>query len=133
MREVSLTRLYVLRALYLFIVVGLGIYVWPEVIRSGSHWGPSEGMATCMIASFSILCLVGLRYPVMILPVLIWEIVWKTLWLVTVPLPQWLHGHVDEGIRPAVFGCSMVLLVYIAVPWRYVFDRFVMQTADRWR
>ena len=29
MKEVSLIRLYVLRAMYLFIVLGLGIYLWP--------------------------------------------------------------------------------------------------------
>ena len=32
MNEVSLFRLYVLRAMYLFIVVGLGIYLWPGVL-----------------------------------------------------------------------------------------------------
>ena len=33
MNEVSLFRLYLLRALYLLIVVGLGIVRWPEVIQ----------------------------------------------------------------------------------------------------
>ena len=38
MNEVSLFRLYVLRAMYLFIVVGLGVYLWPGVLNPEKHW-----------------------------------------------------------------------------------------------
>jgi len=80
-----------------------------------------------------LLCLVGLRYPLQMLPVLLWEVVWKTLWLILVPLPQWMAGHVDESIKPAIFAISMVVLVYLAIPWRYVFVHYVRARGDRWR
>jgi hypothetical protein len=86
MNEVSLFRLYVLRAMYLFIVAGLGVYLWPGVLNPHRHWELNEGMATCMLAAFSLLCLLGLRYPLQMLPVLLWEVIWKTLWLILVPL-----------------------------------------------
>ena len=35
MNEVSLFRLYILRGMYLFIVVGLGIYLWPSILNPG--------------------------------------------------------------------------------------------------
>lgn len=133
MQTVSLPRLYGLRALYLFVVVGTGAYIWPTVLNPGPHPAPTDSMASCMIAGFSILCLIGIRYPLMILPVLMWEIVWKTLWLVIVPLPQWLHGHVDDQIKPAVFAVAMVVLVYLAVPWAYVFATVANRGGDRWR
>ena len=85
-----------------------------------------------MLAAFSLMCLLGLRYPVQMLPVLLWEVTWKTLWLVLVPLPQWKTGHVDDATRPAVFAISMVVLVYAAVPWRYVFRRYVRADGERW-
>jgi len=133
LKEVSLFRLYVLRAMYLFIVVGLGAYLWPGVLDPGKRWELMEGQASCMLAAFSLLCVFGLRYPLQMLPVLLWEVSWKTLWLILVPLPQWLAGHVDESIKPSIFACSMVVLVYVAIPWPYVFAHYVQARGDRWR
>jgi hypothetical protein len=133
MPKISLFGLYVLRAMYLFIVVGLGTFLWPDVIDPKHHWTVIQGQANCMLAAFSLMCLLGLRYPVQMLPVLLWEVTWKTLWLGLVPLPQWLAGHVEEAIKPAIFACGMVVLVYLTVPWRYVFSHYVMARGDRWR
>jgi len=133
MNEVSLSRLYVLRAMYLFIVVGLGVYLWPGVLDPQRHWELMEGQSSCMLAAFSLLCALGLRYPLQMLPVLLWEALWKTLWLLLVPLPQWMAGHIDESIKPTIFACSMVVLVYAAIPWRYVLASCVKRRGDRWR
>ncbi len=133
MNEVSLFRLYGLRAMYLFIAAGLGVYLWPGVLDPAKHWELMQGQASCMLAAFSLLCVLGLRYPLQMLPVLLWEVVWKTLWLAIVPMPQWMAGHVDESIKPSIFACSMVVLVYIAIPWRYVFVHYVKAGGDRWR
>jgi hypothetical protein len=133
MHEVSLFRLYVLRAMYLFIVVGLGVYLWPGVLDPEKHWELMEGQASCMLAAFSLLCVLGLRYPLQMLPVLLWEVVWKTLWLIIVPLPQWMAGRLDESLKPSIFACSLVVLVYLAIPWRYVFAHYIKARGERWR
>ncbi len=57
---------------------------------------------------------------------------WKTLWLVLVPLTKWMAGHIDESLKPSIFACSMVALVYIAIPWRYVFIHYVKAPSERW-
>jgi hypothetical protein len=132
MREVSLFRLYVLRAMYLFIVAGLAVFLWPGVLDSKTHWQLQAGEVSCMLAAFSLMCVLGLRYPLQMLPVLLWEVAWKTLWLGIVPLPQWMAGHVDDAIKPTVFAVSMVALVYLAVPWRHVWARYVMAPGERW-
>ena len=106
MSEVSPFRLNVLRAMYVFIVVGLGLYHWPKVIDPETHWELIQGQALCMISAFSLLCLIGIRLPLLMLPILLWEVVWKTLWLVLVPLPQLIAGHIDEAIKPSIFAIS---------------------------
>ena len=134
MNEVSRFRILILRALYLFVVVGLGAYVWPSVIDPARHWGLVQGQADCMLAAFSIMCLIGLRYPLQMLPMLLWEVTWKTMWLAIVALPQWMAGHVDEAIKPSIFAISMVVLVCAAVPWGYVWTHYVTARGDRfWR
>jgi len=132
MNEVTLFRLYVLRAMYLFLVVGLAVYVWPGIVSPERHWELLEGQTTCMLGAFSLLCAVGIRYPLQMLPVLLWELVWKTMWLLLVPLPQWLAGHVDPSLGPSIFANSLVGLVYLTIPWRYVFVRYVRAPGDRW-
>ncbi|HEY5095669.1 MAG TPA: hypothetical protein VII69_11170 [Candidatus Eremiobacteraceae bacterium] len=131
--DVSLVRLYVLRALYLFIVVGLGTQIWPDILNPGRRWDLLEGIVSCVLAAFWFLCLLGLRYPLKMLPVLFWELIWKTLWLGIVALPQWLAGHIDESIVPNLYACSLVVLVYIAMPWTYVYARYLKAPGDRWR
>lgn len=131
--EVSLLRLYGLRALYLFIVVGLGTQILPDIFDPARHWDLAQGIIWCVLASFWLLCILGLRYPLLMLPVLFWELIWKTLWLGIVALPQWLSGHIDPLIVPNIYACLIVVLVYIAMPWRYVFVHFVQARGDRWR
>ena len=133
MNEISLFRLYVLRAMYLIIVVGLGLTIWPDVLNPQKHWELMEGIETCMLAAFSLVCFLGLWFPLQMLPVLLWEVTWKTLWLILVPLPQWRAGHVDEALKPTVFAVSLVVLVYLAIPWDYVFVHYFKGRGDRWR
>jgi hypothetical protein len=130
MNEVSLFRLYVLRALYLFIVVGMGVYMWPAVLDPNKHWGLMQGQASCMLAAFSLACALGLRYPLQMLPVLLWEVTWKTLWLAIVALPAWRAGHLDQPMKDTIFAVSLVVLVYLAVPWPYVFRHYVTARGD---
>ena len=133
MKQVPLFRIYVLRALYLLIGIGLGASIWPNILNPARHWELMEGVETCMLAAFSLLCLLGLRYPLQMLPILLWEVIWKTLWLLLVPFPQWRSGHVDASLQPTLFAVSLVVLVYLAIPWRYVWRQYAEAPGDRWR
>lgn len=132
MNEVSPFRLYLLRALYLFVVVGLGIVLWPGIIHHDQPWELARGTVVCMLAAYSVLCAFGVRYPLQMLPILLWEVLWKTLWFGIVALPQWWAGHLDESTRFQIFELSVVVLVCIAVPWGYVFNHYVKKSGDRW-
>ena len=119
--------------MYLFIVTGLGVYLWPDILNPAKHWTLAEGKTSCMLGAFSLVCLLGLRYPLQMLPILLWEVLWKTMWLLLVPFPQWRAGHLEPSLQPTIFACSMVVLVYLAVPWGYVWTQYAGARADRWR
>jgi hypothetical protein len=136
MNEVSLTRLYVLRALYLLVVIGLGMTVMPDVIfpkKPMATWEFFRGVETCMIITFWLLCALGIRYPLQLLPILMWELIWKTIWLIAVPLPLWLNGTLDDKLLPNVFAIGAVVLVYVAMPWSYVYTHYVKNQGSKWR
>ena len=133
MHQVSLLRLYMLRAVYLIIAVGLGMVVWPGIIHHDKPWELMQGFVNCMLAAFGLLCALGVRYPLQMLPVLLWELVWKTLWLAIVALPAWRAGPMDQAMMENVFACLLVVMIPIAMPWRYVVDNYLRRPGDRWR
>ncbi len=136
MKEVSLFRLYLLRAVYLFIAVGLAIYQFPEVIHQVIYqeepWELMDGVVNCMQVTFGLLVILGIRYPLQMLPLLMWEMIWKSIWLLIVALPLWLSGQMDEATTATVFACIMGMIVPIAMPWRYVFAKYIRKPGDRW-
>jgi hypothetical protein len=137
MYEVSLFRLYLLRALYLLIVVGLGIVRWPEVInqfiQQENSWELMDGVVACMLTAFSVLSILGLRYPLQMLPLLLWELVWKSIWLIVVALPLWSAGQMDESTWATASASLIVVIVPFVIPWRFVFAHYVKKRGDRWR
>lgn len=92
-----------------------------------------EGVVQCMLASFAALSLLGVRYPLQMLPILLWELLWKSFWLLIVALPAWQNGQMDESIWAYTFACLFVVIVPIAMPWHYFVAKYILRTGDRWR
>jgi hypothetical protein len=133
MVDVSLFRLYLLRAMYLFIVVGFGVFIWPGILRHQGPWPLMQGVVNCMLIAFWTLAIFGLRYPLQMLPVLLWEFLWKMVWLLTIGLPAWLSGTMDAAMQANAFACIFALLIPIVLPWRYLVARYLLGAGDRWR
>ncbi len=131
-RDVPTWRLYLLRAMYLLVVVGLGTLVWPQFFNRTHPWALDDGIIACMLLAFSALSLLGLRYPLQMLPILLWELVWKAVWLGVIAWPLWRSGTMDAATSANAFACSLVILVAIAMPWGYVVDHYVRKRGDRW-
>lgn len=124
-------RLTVLRFGYLVMGLGLAVVKWPELARSGS-WGLEEGTIQCMLVALSVLALLGLRYPVRMLPVLLFEVGWKLLWLGLVALPLWARGDLVGETRTQAAEVLWVVIVIATVPWDHVVARFVTAPGDSW-
>ena len=87
--EVSLARLHILRAMYLLLVIGGAIVFLPQLI---GHEPTARGVIPSMLGGVWVLACFGLRYPLQMLPILLFELVWKTIWLIDYGLPQWMAG-----------------------------------------
>ena len=83
----SLPRLYLLRLGYLVMAVGLAVTKWPLIINHDAPWPLFEGVETCMLVALSLLVFLGLRYPIKMLPILLFEIGWKFIWLTVIAVP----------------------------------------------
>src|SRR4051794_16945153 len=129
--EVSLTRLYVMRALYLLLVIGGGIQFLPQLI---GHEPTARGVIPSMLAAMWVLACFGLRYPLQMLPVLLFELVWKTTWLLDYGLPQWRAGVSTTQFREDFKAIAVFpVIVILVIPWGYFFRHYLKKPGARWR
>jgi len=132
-RELSLVRLYALRAGYLLIAVGLAATVWPLVINHSLQSPLMNTVVWSLLAALSVLAAVGIRYPRQMLPVLLFEILWKSIWLIAIALPLWSAHRIDPRTSETVRDCLVGLVLIPLIPWRYVVAQYVTKRGDPWR
>lgn len=132
MTEVSLFRLYLLRALYLLIAVGLAFDIAPQLLHPAKALTLWHGVGCSLLAAMALLSLPALRYPLKMLPLLFFELVWKSIWLAAIALPLWLAGKMDADTWDTAQACLMGVIVPIVIPWHYVVANFVKAPGDRW-
>jgi hypothetical protein len=127
----SVRRLNIMRVGYAVMGIGLVAVKWPMLpdVRSLPLF---EGVVLCILVAMSLLALLGLRYPVRMLPVLLFESAWKMLWLLVVALPTAVSGDVGNEMAELIASCSFVVIVLAVVPWRYVWTQYAAQ-GDPWR
>jgi hypothetical protein len=133
MPEVSTFRLYILRAAYLLIAVGLALMVWPRLINHTADWALRRGDTFGLLAGIQVLAMLGILYPLKMIPLLLFELVWKAIWLVAIAMPLWSAGQIDPGTAESIKACVMgVVVSVIAIPWPYFMAAYVKAPMDRW-
>ena len=129
--KASLTRLYALRAMYLLLIIGGAIVFLPQLIR---HEPTARGVIPSMLAGVWVLACFGIRYPLQMLPLLLFELVWKTIWLIDYGVPQRMAGvsttQFTEDFKAIALG--PVLLIPI-IPWGYVYRHYLKKLGERWQ
>jgi hypothetical protein len=132
MTEISTLRLTLLRAGYLLLVVGLGLTIWPSILDPAHSWSLMGGVVASMLGAMSALAVIGLRHPLKMLPLLFFEMTWKTIWLLRVALPLWSAGRLDADTTETVYECLLIAVFPFLIPWRYVFQTYVRKQGEPW-
>lgn len=132
--EVPVWRLNLLRAFYLLITAGLALSWGPVMLQHTDQWAQRRGELAALLIGLSILCLWGLRYPLQMLPLLIFELIWKTIWLLLIAYPLWQGGAMTPNVQESAVACLMgVVLTPLVLPWRHIAQHYFRKTAERWR
>ena len=134
MLDVSNFRLYLLRATYLLLVVGIGFDQWPGLIHHPDTWTLMRGVVCSLLAAVSLLAILGLRYPLQMLPLLLFELVWKSIWLIAFAIPLWSAHRIDANTGETVKACLMgIVILPLVIPWPYLIAHYVKKPSDRWK
>ena len=128
--EVSLVRLYVIRVTCLATVIAIGLddlpaLIWPDPV--------GRGMITCILGGLWVMALIGIRYPLLMVPILLFEFVWKTIWLLRFGLPQWLAETGSPRLSADLIEIGLFPFIFaLIIPWGYVWRHYVKAPGDRW-
>jgi hypothetical protein len=133
MTEISLPRLYALRLAFLILGSGLVLVKWPALISHNPTWPLFEGVTSSLLGALALMALLGLRYPLQMLPFLLFEVAWKITWGGLVFLPLWQSGQVDEATSMLAVNCLVVVLLIPLIPWDYAFANYVRAPGAPWR
>jgi hypothetical protein len=136
MSEVSTFRLYLLRAMYVFTVVGLAIEKLPALLHPATL-SPGDSVILSVLGATALLAVLGIRYPIKMLPLLFFEFVWKAIWILVFGLPLLLSGGLDPNVSfggtETLIACLVgVVLVPLVIPWGYVFKHYLKVPGNRW-
>lgn len=125
-------NIYLLRLLYLLMIIGVGSEAWPALLNHEGTWDHTKAVAWCVWAAYPTLSVFGLFRPLRWLPLVVFMIFYKTLWLFVVAYPLWRNGTL-AGSPPEEMAYVFVAAPFIAliVPWGYFFRKFVWPFALR--
>jgi len=113
---------YLLRLLFGLMFVFLTYDSWSHIFNHRGAWDNSNAAAWCMWGSYSVISIIGVIRPLKMLPIVLFEIIYKVAWLGIVAFPLWMKneliGSPAEGMT-RVF--VWVIFPIVAMPWRYFF------------
>jgi hypothetical protein len=128
------SRLNLMRVGYLFMGAGLVLVKWPLIISGTVATLPVyEGVVAVLLTAMSLLAFLGLRYPVAMLPVLMFEVGWKLIWMAVVGIPNLAAGDTNPQFTSVFFNVCFGAVILAVTPWDYVWKRYVRAAGDPWR
>ena len=124
--EIPKTRRYFMSGLFALNFLSLFVDNWTTILFPSEQLGTLEGVAISFWAAFSLLMLIGIRYPTKMIPLLMLQLLYKASWIIGVYRPAYFNGEVTEGLQSFLWVCvAGVVLNLLIIPWKYVFREYV--------
>ena len=119
-------NIYLLRLLYFLMAFFVATESWTSIINHQGPWDHIRAVATCVWAAYATLSVFGLFHPLKWLPIMIFMIFYKSLWLLVVAYPLWREGTLAGSPAEEMTKTFLIIpLPIIAVPWKYVFENYI--------
>ena len=122
-----------LKAMYIYTLFGAGgfglaLLIFPASVESMLRFPPQDsvvlGLYGSVLFASGLMALPALRSPLKFVPLLLFQLVYKPIWLAVVAIPLFLKGQFPLY----VIVISAVFLTYImgnliAIPFSYLFSK----------
>ena len=110
-----------MRLVFLLTFIGLAPTAWPELVSPAQAIEAYYGVAVSFWAALALLAVIGMIFPVQMLPLLLLQFLYKLIWLLTVGLPLWQQGLLSDAATDlAIANTIGVVLDTLVIPWGYL-------------
>jgi hypothetical protein len=120
-------NIFLLRVIYLLMCGLMARTAWSNLLGHQGVWEPYRALGDSVWAAYGTLALLGLLHPLRMLPIVLFMIFYKTVWLAAVALPLvragTLAGSSAEELTTIFLAAPLFAL---CVPWGYVVRQFVL-------
>jgi len=111
---------------YVLVFVFVGRIVWNGITNHHGSWEPIPAAALSMWAAHALLSLIGVFHPLKMLPLVLFEIAYKLMWLALVAWPLWSTDRLAGSAAEEMTYAFLWVVIPIAfVPWRYVIRKYI--------
>lgn len=120
-------NIYVMRLFFALMFIFVATDSWTVLLTQKGAWDPTRAVAWCTWAAYSTLAILGVFHTLRMLPIMLFMIFYKGLWLIFVAYPLWstdaLKGSPAEGMA---YMFSGIIIPIIFMPWKYVFKKYIL-------
>ncbi|WP_108869394.1 hypothetical protein [Aquimarina aquimarini] len=119
-------RLHIMRGLFFLNFISLAFDNWSIIIFPKEQMDTLTGVTISFWAGFSLLNLIGIRFPLKMLPILLLQLLYKSAWLIGTYLPAKNNGLLDDDLSSFFWICvTGVTLNLLIIPWSYAYRNYI--------
>ncbi len=134
MPEVSTLRLYLLRAMYLLVAVGLGVTISPMIVAPPDTTADAKTVIPAVLGALAVLSSLGFATHFRCFRYSCLSCFGRSSGSSHSHSARGVYTGLDEYASETLFACLMsVVLVPIVIPWGYVIKHYVRAAGDPWR
>jgi hypothetical protein len=122
-------NIYVLRLFFVLMFCVMGYSAWTHIFSHSGTWEPINAVTWCVWAAYATISVLGIYNTLKMLPILLFMIFYKTLWLIVVAYPLWktdtLVGSPSEELA-TIFIWAIVPALFF--PYKYFYNNYIKPT-----
>ena len=106
--------------------------MWPDILQHPLSMPRMTGVALANLGTIGLLSLLGLRYPLQMIPLLLYELTLENRLAPRLRASAVARtAAMDAATQRSVYEIGAGLILLLVIPWRYVFDHYIRKPAER--
>jgi hypothetical protein len=120
-------NVYLLRLLFTLMFLFVTYDSWTHIFTHTGTWDTTNAAAWCMWGAYSVISVIGILRPLKMLPIVLFEIIYKIAWLLIVAYPLWVRNELIGSPAESMTRTFLwVVLPILAMPWTYFFKTYIL-------
>jgi hypothetical protein len=120
-------NIYVMRLFFALMFLFISKASWEHILTHKGPWEPTNAIAWCTWAAYSTLSLFGIIHTLRMLPIMLFMVFYKSLWLAVVAYPLWSKNQLaGSPAEELTYIFIWVFIPILFIPWKYVFKKYIL-------